>query len=478
MELVPGGQPKTDKGFRLSFTVFGCADCGKVFGVAEGRADQCSECGSELQLVDRRAELRTQHYGADLVRLQERLEFAQNLETADRGNRMPAEEFRQWLPTAFETILEWADRLPKRMGEGDFDDPTAADTRIAWSSLLELSNEMLDFAVDLKSNPAPPVLLSTHRALIRGVMLFGAAAVGFLTTLTAPTAGIARKRMLDSQEILDSACEVTIAAANLMAPVDLDAVTVLSGSSLGSMFPELADIARRDPVMLRPLIPLVMIARGMHDQQRRSRRVAAVHAAFDAASAAQPQWIGDFDFLLATSSAAWRKLIDQHQRMTHILSTHDRKRPGWIDEVLDIGAKAVEGPYRAYGSLVLAALKVAGGTINALDSTATGNSGFGAVRNGLAAEYPELAEDIHPIIRHASAHYDYQIHGEVVRIQHLPPRGGGAPIVETHSFDDLLTAVSNLSEHTTAMAIGVMSWVWSHSPVSDRERFRRDWLSA
>ncbi|MEC3958659.1 hypothetical protein VMT65_36875 [Nocardia sp. CDC153] len=399
------------------------------------------------------------------------------MEIADRGHRVSADDYRQWLPTAFETILNWADRLPKHMGEGDFDDPQDTDTQIAWSRLLELTNEMLDFAANLKASPPPPVLLATHRALIRGVLLFGAASVKFLTTLTAPTAGIALERMRSGQEMLDAACTTTVAAANLMTPLDPLAVTAASGSSISHVFPELKEIVRQDPVMLRPLIPLVPVARGMHDQQRRSRRVAAVQIAFDAASAVEPQWIGDFDYFLGVCSAAWRKLIDQHRRLNHVLTHPDRMRPGWVDEVLDIGAKAVEGPYRAYGSLVLTASKVANGSIAILDASTASNNSFGAVRSGLTTFSPELAEGIHPVIRNASAHYDYRIDDDVVRISHRPPRSS-EPIVEEHSFDDLLAAVSNLSEHTVAMAIGVMRWMWLHGTVADRERFRRDWLSA
>ncbi|MGW5227782.1 hypothetical protein ACWEP5_22880 [Nocardia niigatensis] len=473
---MPGEQPKTTKGFRISFTIFGCESCGQVVGVAGGPADQCSKCGSDLQLVDRHAEARAQHYGADLVWLQERLESVQNLAFSDSGDRMDADEFRQWLMTAFETTMVWADRLPLHMGEGDFDDPGSPDTAIAWSNLLALTNEMLDLAVDLKLSPAPATLLSTHRALTAGVLLFGAAAVGFFTTLTAPTTEVARERMRNGQEVLDTACEVLVKAANLLTPLDIDTITATSGSSLVSVFPELAEVAKRDPVMLRPLIPLVTVARGMHDQQRRARRAAAVQTAFDAAAVANPQWIDDFDFLLSTCSVAWRRLIVQHQRLTQLLDADDRTRPGWVDDLLDVGAKLVEGPYRAYGNVVLDSLKVARGAIAVLDSATAGTAGFGKVRTDLAVECPELAESIRPIIRNASAHYDYHVQGEVVRIRHL--HGGAPPMVETHTFDDLLTAVSNLSEHTIAMAIGVTRWVWSHSPVSDRERLRRDWLTA
>ncbi|MFD4353582.1 hypothetical protein ACFWPX_13555 [Nocardia sp. NPDC058518] len=474
-QLVPGEQPKTTEGFRISFTIFGCEGCGQVVGVA-GPAEQCSTCGSDLQLVDGQAEVRAQHYATDLVWLQERLEFVQNLAFTDSGDRMAVDEFRQGLVTAIEATLGWADRLPLHMGEGDFDDPADSDTAVAWSNLLALANEMLDLTVDLKSSPAHPTLLSTHRALTAGVSLFGAAAVGFFTTLTAPTAEVARQRMHDGQDMLDAACEVIIKAASLMTPLDTDAITATSGSSLASVFPELADVAKRDPVMLRPLIPLVAVSRGMHDQQRRARRAAAVQTAFDAAAAAHPQWIDDFDFLLSTCSAAWRKLIVQHQRLTQLLDTDDRLRPGWVDDLLDVGAKMVEGPYRAYGNAVLDALKVARSTITVLDTTTAGRAPFGKVSKDLAVECPELAENIRPIIRNASAHYDYEVQGEVVQIRHI--YGGKPPIVETHTFDDLLATVSNLSEHTIAMAIGVTGWVWSHSPVPDRERFRRDWLTA
>ncbi|MFF7942502.1 hypothetical protein ACFZC5_22545 [Nocardia gamkensis] len=410
--------------------------------------------------------------------LQERLENVQNLAISNSGTRMAVDDFRRWLVTLFESTMVWADRLPAQMGEGDFDDPDAIGTMTAWSNLLALANEILDLAIDLKSSAPPPILFSVHRALTAGVLLFGSASVGFFTTLTAPTAEVATERMRNSQEILDSACQVIIDAVQLLNPLDSGTTTAASGSSLVSVFPEMGDIAKRDPVMLRPLIPLVTVARAMHDKQRRARRTAAVHAAFDAAAAAHTRWIGDFDFFLTTSSVAWRKLIVQHQRLTQLLEAGDRTRPGWVDDLLDIGAKTVEGPYRAYGNLVLDALKIASGAMGALDSTTAGTAGFGTVRTELAARCPQLAENVHPIIRNASAHYDYQTEGEVVRIRHLPPRTGAAPIIETHTFDDLLTAVSNLSEHTMAMAVGVTGWIWTYGSVSDRERFRRDWLTA
>ncbi len=389
---------------------------------------------------------------------------------------MTADDFRRWLVTSFETTMVWADRLPLHMGEGDFDDPAAPHTVTAWSNLLALTNEMLDLAVELKSTPSPPTLLATHRALTTGVLLFSSATVGFFTTLTAPTVEVARERMRNGQEMLNSACDVIVQAAGLMTPLKIDEIASTSGSSLISVFPEMAAVAKRDPVMLRPLIPLVTVARGMHDQQRRERRAVAVRSAFDAAAATNAHWIDDFDFMLATCSAAWRRLIVQHQRLTQLLEADDRLRPGWVDDLLDVGAKIVEGPYRAYGNVVLDALKVARGSLTALSPATAGTAPFSKVRADLAVECPELAENVRPIIRNASAHYDYHVQGEVVRIRHL--HGGGPPIVETHTFDDLLTAVSNLSEHTMAMAIGVTGWVWSNSPVPDRERFRRDWLTA
>ncbi|MGV9413145.1 hypothetical protein ACWDOP_24835 [Nocardia sp. NPDC003693] len=385
---------------------------------------------------------------------------------------MATEDFRRWQMKAVESALDWADRLPKRMGEGDFDEPNAAETISAWTNLLTLVNEMLDVAAELKSVPAPPALLSTHRVLTSGVLHFGAAAVGFCTTLSAPTVEVAQERMRRGQAELDLAQETIVAGLKLMNPIDITS----SGSALVSVFPELATVAKRDSVMLRPLIPIAAVARGMHDPQRRERRSIAVRTAFDNATATTTHWIGDFDIFLETCSIAWRQLIVQHERLTLILDA-DRTRLGWVDDLLDVGAKLVEGPYRAYGNLVLDSLKVARGDISVLDRSTAGRAPFSMVRSTLASECPALAENIRPIFRNASAHYDYQVIGDIIHIRHVPPRSTTA-IVENHSKDDLIAAVSNLSEHAIAMATGVAGWVWSHCPITDRERFRRDWLTA
>src|SRR4051812_45688828 len=84
LTLVPGRPPRTDKGFTLSYVVFGCEDCGAIYSLDHGLS-ACPGCGSAHDLADRHVEARVRHFGADLVRLQERLEYAYNCAHSDRG---------------------------------------------------------------------------------------------------------------------------------------------------------------------------------------------------------------------------------------------------------------------------------------------------------------------------------------------------------------------------------------------------------
>ncbi|MGX1776556.1 hypothetical protein ACWIGW_30900 [Nocardia brasiliensis] len=329
--LVPGGEQRTDRGFTLSYGVFGCEECGAVYTLDKDLS-ACPRCHAAHDLPDRHVEARARHFGADLVRLQERLEFAYNSEYSDRGVRGPDGHYEVWLRTLMlPNFLRWADELPVGMGSGDFSDPEGAHTRQAWSSLLALANEVIDVALSLKRNPAPPDLLATHRTLIHGVLLFASAIVDLFTTLTAPTISVAIERKVRGQEFLDSAGAVIAEACSLLQPLPKETDFVLSGSAAAAVYAELSDLAAKDPVMLRPLIPLVETSRSMHDPRRRARRVSSALSVLDAATRTSAQWGTQLDLIRGQSNAAWRKLIEQHERLVRLIES-SRDRRGWVDE--------------------------------------------------------------------------------------------------------------------------------------------------
>ncbi|WP_148309752.1 hypothetical protein [Kutzneria albida] len=141
-----------------------------MYSLEQGR-EICPECGSEQNSTDQDVERRINGYGADLVRLQERLEFAHGEQIAVRGNRLPEPEYRQWLcDELMEQILAWTDRLIPTMSLADFNDPSDVGTREAWTQLLELANDTIDCTLQVKQRPGPPQLVATHRLLIRGLL--------------------------------------------------------------------------------------------------------------------------------------------------------------------------------------------------------------------------------------------------------------------------------------------------------------------
>lgn len=466
-------------GFFISWGVLRCEECGKVFPV-DHDDESCPGCGSAHGHLDELVDRRIREFGPDLVRVHERLEYVHNAEYGARGQRMSFDAYRDWLNTdVLEQFLDWSEALGAGMSRGDFNYPSLPATRDAWTCLLALVNEVLDFALSLKGQPGPAELIATHRTLIRGTLEFASSVLGFLTTLTAPTASVAQERGRRGQELLDRAGATIAGACKLSAPaVPGAAVAPLAGAEVAEVFVELADLASRDPVLLRPLLPLADLARRTQDSVRRADRTNAVLSALAAARSTGPDWIEQGDVFVDRCSSGWRKLIAQHERFEQVILDR-RDRAGWVDDVVDIGAKLAEGPFCAYAGVVLVAAKVGAGTESVLDAgTNARHRGLSPLLKGLQEHCPMLIDGIDAVLRHASAHYDYEIRDGRTLIHHLPPRGSTAPIVDELTHDDLLTSVANLFEHSLAMAIGVLRWVWETGSIGTRERFRQEWLSA
>ena len=283
--------------------------------------------------------------------------------------------------------------------------------------------------------------------------------------------------MNQAQETLDrSGTVIARACALSVASDDADDLPA-SGSAASAIYPELARIAARDPVLLRPLLPFCDLARRGHDPARRVARVESVVSILSAAQTAVSGWATPPDVLLSRCSAAWRKLVAQHDRLIRILYD-DRERAGWVDDLLDIASKITEGPYRLYGGIVLVAGKIAAGTESVLSAEVSDrHRGFTLVLRGLHSLDPSLAEGVDDLVRHAEAHYDYAVENGRIKVYHIPPSGRTAPRVDDLQFDDVIASVLNLFEHSLAMAAGMLRWVWEEGSVDMRERLRQDWLS-
>jgi hypothetical protein len=273
--------------------------------VAGEVSDRCPGCGAAQAEADDRVQRRIAKFGEDLVRLQERLEFAHAESIAVRGDRLSEAAYRDWLADEMlEDVIAWADELGPLMAAGDFNEPASPDTQSAWTALLELVNRIIDTALAAKRHPGPALYLATHHSVINGLLLFASGAVGFLTTLTAPTLFVAQRRMHDAQEVLDEGGAALGRAGRLLtADAEIDSP---SGRGAAAIFTELTELAERDPVMSRPLLPMTQLSRRTHDAERRTRRAEAAIAVLGRGSGANGQWLEPFDPFFESCGAAWR----------------------------------------------------------------------------------------------------------------------------------------------------------------------------
>jgi RNA polymerase subunit RPABC4/transcription elongation factor Spt4 len=146
---------QVNQGFNLAFGIFGCEDCGAFYSLDQDRSI-CPRCGSIHDLPDRRVEDRVQAFGSDLIRLQERLEFAHNEIFSDRGARRPDPEYLTWLRSSvIEQFENWAEDLISGMSRGNFSEPNDPQTTAAWANLQRITNELIDFVLALKREPSP-----------------------------------------------------------------------------------------------------------------------------------------------------------------------------------------------------------------------------------------------------------------------------------------------------------------------------------
>lgn len=464
-----------NRGFDLQFGVFGCEDCSAVYVLADDRAC-CPRCGARHEGTDRHVARRLNGFGTDLVQLQERLEYAQSEPIALRGERINESDYAQWLHDVLVRLDTWSDQLPKAMSQGDFNEPDDAATKAAWTDLQELANEVIDSVLTLKHTLGPAHFLATHRTLAKGLSTFASGVIGFFMTLSSPTASVAMHRGQESQALLDKSLDTIVNACQMSG--EPSAITHdNSGRYAIKYFGELASVGAHDPVLLRPLLPLIDLAWRTHDPDRRSQRTASVVEALTNAAAVSSGWLDTGETFHHRCSTAWRKVVAQHERLVRI-EDEGRGRVGWADDMLDIASKLAEGPYRLYGSIIVVAADIAAGTVSVLnDNSIAPRRNFSDVVSGLGTVAPSLTEGVERLLRNAEAHYDYIPRDGGIEVNHFPPRGQ-KPDVDFVRNEDLVASVYNLHEACVAMSLGILRWTWNNGDIQTRERFRHHWLTA
>lgn len=477
----------------LSFSLYICDSCGTTAFL--GGSGNCSNCGSHVAESDPYPERRKSAFGGEFSNAKERFEHIRTEKFSERGLRMPPDDHQEWLHQEVLTpLLRISESINAAMLRGDWSKPQDSHTQAAWTGLLAITNQVATLCQKIKSTPPPILFIAHHRSYFTTGLMFYESILGFISTLFSKNPTEARAAAAEAQATLDRAADAIgdsgrileelpqvaeLARINSFGTHGVNVVGDISLELTSAAFPELSDIYRVDPDMLRPLARLGILAGAMQDPTRRSERIEACLSALQAADSHNPNWIDDVQLLVREASTPWGKLTEQCERLGHELSADRSASKFAMHSVLDIFTKVSEGVMRKYGSIYAIAERVPSSKSQTFDSdTLFKYRSAGVTRDALERISPAILRDVDEVIRNAEAHYDYNVDDGVVTIRHLPPKAQSQSdaLVGTLGYDDTIEQVLIVMETVIAMAIALLLWASKNRNVAVREEFRKAWI--
>lgn len=477
----------------LIFSIYICDSCNTT--TLLGEANNCTNCGSAISESDPYPQQRQTAFGDDFSRAIERFEHIRLEGFSDRGIRMSLREHQEWLShEILRPLLQISESINAAMLRGDWSKPQDPLTQAAWRGILAITNQVATLCQKIKLTPPPILFIAHHRSYFATAFMFYDSILGFISTLFSRNPAEAHRIANKSQDKLDRAAGeidnsrqileelpqvVELAQDNSFGTHGMNVVDNISPQLTVAAFPELSDMHRTDPDMLRPLSRLGILAGAMQDPARRSKRVRACLSSLQSADQQNPNWVNDVHLLARETSIPWAKLTEQCDRLGHELSTTKNASKFAMHSIIDIFTKISEGALRKYGSIYTIAERVSASKPLVFNSdTLFKYRQAAATREALERISPAILRDVNEVLRNAEAHYDYNVTENEVIIRHAPPRAQSQSDAQTDflGYDDTIEQVLILTETVIAMAIALLLWASRHQNTEIREEFRKAWI--
>ncbi len=485
--LHPVKVSKERRGIRFSFDVFRCDECSREYTL-DGGLSSCPQCGEEHTEPDSKVEARKKAYGKEIKEIEDRLSIQERKKFKARGKRSNQVQYlNNWTQPTIRKTLSWSETLLECMGSADWDKPKDPQTILAWGKFSDLMSEVISEVENHKKNPPPPILLSYHRRMTGVVIQFGWAALGFMSTLVADDVSDALSLQEKSQRLLDDSGTKAALAGDLseaISPwVNGESISLADcEASYGPNFrhdalPDLSMLDRVFPDIASDLWSVAVVATALHDPERRQRRVSATRSILEDASSQNVRWLAGGDIFNEELRISWirlKELYDQLSVTLHEMRTNPHSEPA-ARSIMSISTILTEGPFKRLGSILCVAGKSQSNPrVTLTKKEFEGSRNLTQVINYLGTRAPIITENIDQLMRNASAHEDIHIKDGNIEINHTNPSNGKTQ-KQRISIDDAVDYCSNILETSTAICIGLVTWISHFETMDYRDKFHQEW---
>lgn len=485
--LHPVKFKKERGGIRFSFTVFRCEECEKEYTL-DGGLSTCPQCGEEHTEPDPKVEARKEAYGADIKEIEDKLSGQERNKFKARGKRSNQTQYlNNWTQPTIQKTLAWSEKLLECMGSADWDKPEDPKTIQAWDKFSSLMREVISEVENHKKNPPPPILLSYHRRMTGVVIQFGWSALGFMSTLVADDVSDALSLQEKSQRLLDDSGAKAALAGDLSEAIIpwvtgkrislSDCETSYGPNFRHDALPDLSMLEKALPDIASDLWSIAVAATALHDPERRQRRVSATRSILEDASSHNVRWLAGGDIFNEELRLSWirlKELYDQLSVTLHEMRINPNSESS-ARSIMSISTSLTEGPFKRLGAILCVAGKTQANPRTTLTKKEfEGSRNLTLVINYLGTRAPVLTENVDQLMRNASAHEDVQIKDNKIEINHTNPSTGKTQ-KQRISIDDAVDYCSNILETSTAILIGLVTWISHFETMDYRDKFHQEW---
>jgi len=228
-----------------------------------------------------------------------------------------------------------------------------------------------------------------------------------------------------------------------------------------AMIPGVTELSDAEALLL---LPATVLPVAMADPFLLQERAGLIRDVLTNADLAAPDWIQDPAELVLRISEGVRAVNEQVERLG-FAATGPASRRMTIQLLADVYLKLVEGPLRDLGSVVVIAIRVAGGEPNGryIPEIARGIQAGDTVQ-GLERMGPLWSNAVRMLVRNAGAHAGVHVLDAGVALTQRRIENGVVVDEKTVEMSDAEFAeeFARLSETCLALQLGILPWLFTH----------------